>query len=660
MLIDAGADVNATTPSPCTEDVVRGVWQFGDVSSLQLSASQADEGLVLQLLRAGADPCQSFAIPVMSSLCTSDLSSSAFGDDVEMWQFVTPLIWAVKLRKVSVVNVLLSKQNQSFGGIDVNAIPCVSSRQTCTAVSNSNSWTPLMWAIANVAEHSAALIASSSELSLSSSSNHSCSEAHQILDLLLRCPETNPNAGSTSEDATPLSLAAALGLENVIQLLVDAGASVADTAALFEATSFAHPNCLRLLCHLAIERHTASSSERSRVVQLLVQCLDVAAISGLLECAQILTSTFSELARITIACGGSDNFSAEWEKGLTTALLHSCANGQPHLTTFLQPLALYSPAVLGSALRKACKNGDVTSCEKLISVGANGDWMDAQEQKSRIKGGCRTAISAAFKRWGRTGIAEYEACCSLLLVSCSSSAVNVRDTHGNTPLKWAAIQGHHLLVRALLDKGADLFAEDSDGNTPISHAVMNGHSIIVCELVDREPQLYKVRIKVPAYFKVYEVGLLPPAVPISSRQLHLSIFETAFKPQITKQAPNVLCALSLKGLKLVNSLNPILVSAHHHESVVSTDSESYDVPYLKEHLHILKIRDIGSSCPDLPLPKHVCYGDLVSEVARIGMRAPMMRLIRHANAVGKGVSDIRSRDGDSLLMLCSGQIGAKK
>lgn len=642
VLIDAGADVNATASSP--SDTACGVWQFGDVSSLQLSASQDDEALFLQLLRAGADPCQSFAIPVSSSLCTPDLSSQTFGDDVKEWQSVTPLVWAVKMRKVAAVKFLLSQKN-----IDVNAVPKSSSNRPYPAISNS--WTPLMWSIAIIAEEVAAqnVLDSSS----SSISNHSHSTAYHIFDMILQYPGVNPNAGSKHEDATPLSLASALGLDNLIQLLVDAGASIPETASLREATAFAHPHCLQLLCRIVMERHSKTSAEIVTVASSLVLCLEIASQYGLLECAQILSKTFSELLKLEISCGGSGNLNSDWEKGLASALLQSCINGHPHITAFLLPLALYSPSVLGLALRYACKNGDVASCEKLISAGANGDWVDAQQQKMRSKGGSRTAISTAFKRWGRTGITQYEACCSLLLGCCSSSAVNVRDSRGNTPLKWAAIQGNSLILSALLDKGADLFAEDSDGNSPISHAVMNGHSVIVCELLDREPQLCKAIIKLPAYFKVYESSLLPPTIPTNSRALHLSIFETTFKPHSTPQVPHVHFVRSFKDLKSVISLTPILASAHNHERVVSTDVE--EAVDIRKHLSILEIRDIASSCPDLPLPKYVCRGDLVSEIARIGMRTPMMRLIRSANAVGRGVSEIRSCDGDSLLLLCSGQ-----
>jgi ankyrin repeat protein len=625
----------------------RGVWQFGSVSSLQLSASQVDEDSVLQLLRAGADPGQSFAIPVMSALCTTDLSLPTFGDDITEWQLVTPLIWAVKNRKVATVKFLL-EQTQTVC-IDVNAVPLPSSGLSYPA--SSSSWTPLMWAIANLAEDVATGTALASEVASISSSNHAHSAAHQIFDFLSRFPGLNPNAGSVFDAATPLSLAAALGLQNVIHWLVHAGASFPETFALVEATAFAHPHCLQLMCRMIMEQHSKKSLDILSLIPPLVQCLDVAARYGLLECAQIISCTFSDLMKM---CSVGADFKADWEKGLSSVLLQSCDSGQPHMTSFFLPLAQFSPFVLGLALRHASKNGDTASCKHLLSVGASGDWVDPHQQKLRSKGGSRTAVSAAFKRWGRTGLANYEAICSLLLGPCSSGAVNIRDSHGSTPLKWAAIRGHHVFVRALLDKGADVFAEDSDGNTPISHAVMHGHDNIIDELVEREPQLYKARIKVPSYFKVFESGLLPPNIPLPSRSLHLSISETTFKSKTTIHVPNVLCVRSYKDLKLVESLNPILASAHLHELVFMAGSELLDSPHISEHLNILKIRDMGSSCPELPLPQHVCVGDVISEVAVIGMRVPMMRLIRAANNVGKGVAHIRSSDGDSLLMLCCG------
>jgi ankyrin repeat protein len=468
-------------------------------------------------------------------------------------------------------------------------------------------------------------------------------------------PGMNPNAGSLSDEATPLSLAAALCLEDMIQLLVGKGSSIVESRALEEATAFAHPTCLRLLCRLVAEQHYQLTTDiASRLMASLVECLNVAAASGLLECTHIINTFFSEFLKPVVCTETVNRGHLDWEKALASALLDSCANCQPHLTAYLQPLACFSSSVLGMALQYASKNGDATSCEKLLLAGAKGDWVDPHKQKLRTKPGSRTAVSAAFKRWGRTGLHEYEACCSLLINTCNSSAVNVRDSHGSTPLKWAAIRGHLDLLIALLDKGADVFAEDSDGNTPIAHAVMYSHGLIVCELIDREPQLYKARINVPSCLKVYESGLLPPTLPMSSRELHLNVHEAVFKSKIPTSVPNVLFVRTFKELKFVESLKSVLACAHNHSACIQVDTKSQYSSQILDHLNILMIRDIAYSCPSLPLPQHICYRDIISAAACIGMRAPMMRLVRAACTAGAGVASFHSREGDSLLLLCSG------
>ncbi|KAI8710370.1 hypothetical protein NCS52_01582000 [Fusarium sp. LHS14.1] len=56
---------------------------------------------------------------------------------------------------------------------------------------------------------------------------------------------------------------------------------------------------------------------------------------------------------------------------------------------------------------------------------------------------------------------------------------------GRTPLSWAAEVGHEAIVRLLLDRGADTEATDEDGLTPLLLAVENGHEAIVRLLLDR-------------------------------------------------------------------------------------------------------------------------------------------------------------------------------
>jgi hypothetical protein len=54
--------------------------------------------------------------------------------------------------------------------------------------------------------------------------------------------------------------------------------------------------------------------------------------------------------------------------------------------------------------------------------------------------------------------------------------LDYKDTYGQTPLSWAARNGHEEVVELLLEKGAEL---ESYGRTPLSWAAWNGHEAVV-------------------------------------------------------------------------------------------------------------------------------------------------------------------------------------
>lgn len=60
-----------------------------------------------------------------------------------------------------------------------------------------------------------------------------------------------------------------------------------------------------------------------------------------------------------------------------------------------------------------------------------------------------------------------------------SEDIHARDSQGNSPLIWAARNGHGLVVQLLLDKGADIGAENHEGVTALYWASNNGHSATV-------------------------------------------------------------------------------------------------------------------------------------------------------------------------------------
>ena len=67
-----------------------------------------------------------------------------------------------------------------------------------------------------------------------------------------------------------------------------------------------------------------------------------------------------------------------------------------------------------------------------------------------------------------------------VLVHQSSSDVNVKDDHDQTPVLYAAKQGHTSVVKALVDKGAVLDIRDKTHlRSALSWATLNGHKSVV-------------------------------------------------------------------------------------------------------------------------------------------------------------------------------------
>ncbi|KAJ4128287.1 hypothetical protein NW754_002279 [Fusarium falciforme] len=67
-----------------------------------------------------------------------------------------------------------------------------------------------------------------------------------------------------------------------------------------------------------------------------------------------------------------------------------------------------------------------------------------------------------------------------LLIDDKGAAMEAKyKEYGQTPLSWAAEEGHEAAVRLLVDKGANIEAKDKFGRTPLSRAAGNGHEAVV-------------------------------------------------------------------------------------------------------------------------------------------------------------------------------------
>ena len=65
-----------------------------------------------------------------------------------------------------------------------------------------------------------------------------------------------------------------------------------------------------------------------------------------------------------------------------------------------------------------------------------------------------------------------------------------KDTYGRTPLSWAADKEHEVVVKLLLEKGAELETKDNDyGQTPLSWATEEGHEAVVKLLLEKGAEL---------------------------------------------------------------------------------------------------------------------------------------------------------------------------
>jgi ankyrin repeat protein len=63
------------------------------------------------------------------------------------------------------------------------------------------------------------------------------------------------------------------------------------------------------------------------------------------------------------------------------------------------------------------------------------------------------------------------------------------DEDGQTPLLWAAKDGHEAVFDLMLNKGAELEAEDMNCQTSLSWAARNGHEALVKLMLDKGANL---------------------------------------------------------------------------------------------------------------------------------------------------------------------------
>ncbi|MGA2109022.1 MAG: ankyrin repeat domain-containing protein, partial [Syntrophorhabdales bacterium] len=64
-----------------------------------------------------------------------------------------------------------------------------------------------------------------------------------------------------------------------------------------------------------------------------------------------------------------------------------------------------------------------------------------------------------------------------------------KDDSGDTPLHWAALNGHKEVAELLLARKADVDAKNNDGNTPLQWAAQGGHKDVAELLLAHKAQV---------------------------------------------------------------------------------------------------------------------------------------------------------------------------
>ena len=273
-----------------------------------------------------------------------------------------------------------------------------------------------------------------------------------------------------SLDHTALSLAARHGHKDVIELLLDYGASDWPSKlygnALQTTSYFGHEEAVRLLLdrgadvnaegtHYGGALHEAAHNGHERIVKMLLKSgADVNA--ECLEYGSPLQAASSngheEVVKLLLSEGADIN--AQGGR-LGTSLQIAARRGYELLFSFLLAEGADIHAGSGNALLSASAWGNERIVKLLLEVGAD---LNART------GGTTALQVAAYN--GRDHV--------VALLLDSGADINAQDGEFGTALQAACYRGYEVVVRLLVDKGADINATGGYHGTPLASTFSRG------------------------------------------------------------------------------------------------------------------------------------------------------------------------------------------
>ncbi|CAI7641033.1 unnamed protein product [Penicillium crustosum] len=305
------------------------------------------------------------------------------------------------------------------------------------------------------------------------------SNGHEAVARLLIEEEANVNA-SDKEGRTPLQRASSNGHEAVARLLIEEEANVNASdkegrTPLQRASSNGHEAVARLLIEEEANINAgdkngwtplqrASSNGHEAVARLLIKKgANVNASDEYGRGSLSFTSSNGHEAVVRLLIDNGANVNASDKEG-RTPLSYTSENGHEAVARLLIKKGVNvnaSDKEGRTPLQRASSNGHEAVARLLIEEEAN---VNASDKEGRTP----------LQRASSNG---HEAVARLLIEE--EANVNASDKEGRTPLHRASSKGHEAVARLLIEKEADVNASDKEGLTPLQGALKNGYEAML-------------------------------------------------------------------------------------------------------------------------------------------------------------------------------------